>query len=86
MNDKTVLISGAGIAGPILAFWLKAAGFKPTLIELAPETDWKSATEDMKDLEIDNYLVEVIVAIAQNLRRLAKLVVRPPPAAALCAA
>ena len=26
-------------------------------------TDWKSATEDMKDLEIDNYLAEVLVAI-----------------------
>jgi poly(3-hydroxyalkanoate) synthetase len=26
-------------------------------------TDWKSATEDMKDLEIDNYLEEVNVAI-----------------------
>jgi polyhydroxyalkanoate depolymerase len=26
-------------------------------------TDWKSATYDMKDLEIDNYLAEVIVAI-----------------------
>jgi polyhydroxyalkanoate depolymerase len=26
-------------------------------------TDWKSATEDMKDLEIDNYLADVIVAI-----------------------
>jgi|ERR1019366_260301 len=26
-------------------------------------TDWKSATADMKDLEIDNYLEEVIVAI-----------------------
>ena len=26
-------------------------------------TDWKSASEDMKDLEIDNYLAEVIVAI-----------------------
>ena len=36
MNSKTVLISGAGIAGPTLAFWLKAAGFKPTLIERAP--------------------------------------------------
>ena len=33
---KTVLISGAGIAGPTLAFWLKAAGFEPTLIERAP--------------------------------------------------
>ena len=26
-------------------------------------TDWKSATADMKDLEIDNYLEEVVVAI-----------------------
>jgi len=26
-------------------------------------TDWKSATDDMKDLEIDNYLAEMIVAI-----------------------
>lgn len=26
-------------------------------------TDWKSATEDMKDLEIDNYLAEILVAI-----------------------
>jgi 2-polyprenyl-6-methoxyphenol hydroxylase-like FAD-dependent oxidoreductase len=33
---KSVLISGAGIAGPTLAFWLKAAGFSPTLIERAP--------------------------------------------------
>jgi 2-polyprenyl-6-methoxyphenol hydroxylase-like FAD-dependent oxidoreductase len=32
----TVLISGAGIAGPTLAFWLARAGFKPTLIECAP--------------------------------------------------
>jgi 2-polyprenyl-6-methoxyphenol hydroxylase-like FAD-dependent oxidoreductase len=32
---KTVLISGAGIAGPALAFWLKAAGFEPTLLERA---------------------------------------------------
>ena len=26
-------------------------------------TDWKSATEDMKDLEIDNYLAEIVVVI-----------------------
>jgi len=36
MNNKSVLISGAGIAGPTLAFWLKAGGFEPTLIEHAP--------------------------------------------------
>ena len=36
MTVQTVLISGAGIAGPTLAYWLKAAGFQPTLIERAP--------------------------------------------------
>ena len=35
MTAKTVLISGAGIGGPTLAFWLQAAGFEPTLIEHA---------------------------------------------------
>ncbi len=36
MDRKTILISGAGIAGPTLAFWLKAGGFEPTLVEEAP--------------------------------------------------
>ena len=36
MSNRTVLISGAGIAGPTLAFWLQGAGFMPTLIERAP--------------------------------------------------
>ena len=31
-----VAISGAGIAGPTLAFWLLEAGHQPTLIEAAP--------------------------------------------------
>jgi len=31
-----ILISGAGIAGPALAFWLQKAGFAPTIIERAP--------------------------------------------------
>ena len=36
MSKKTVLISGIGIGGPTLAFWLQAAGFEPTLIDYAP--------------------------------------------------
>ncbi|WP_246673867.1 FAD-dependent monooxygenase [Mesorhizobium sp. B2-7-3] len=36
MTTRTVLISGGGIAGPALAFWLNEAGFQPTLIERAP--------------------------------------------------
>jgi 2-polyprenyl-6-methoxyphenol hydroxylase-like FAD-dependent oxidoreductase len=31
-----ILISGAGIAGPTLAYWLARYGLKPTLIEVAP--------------------------------------------------
>ena len=32
----SVLISGIGIAGPTLAYWLSAHGLEPTLIERAP--------------------------------------------------
>ncbi|HEX6498046.1 MAG TPA: FAD-dependent monooxygenase [Micromonosporaceae bacterium] len=34
-RTKTVLISGAGIAGPALAFWLRRYGFEPTVVERA---------------------------------------------------
>lgn len=33
---NTVLISGASIAGPALAFWLRRYGFQPTVVERAP--------------------------------------------------
>ena len=36
MNRKSVLISGAGIAGPALAYWLRHRGFEPVLVERAP--------------------------------------------------
>ena len=32
-----VLISGAGIAGSTLAYWLVRYGFQPTIIEKAPQ-------------------------------------------------
>jgi 2-polyprenyl-6-methoxyphenol hydroxylase-like FAD-dependent oxidoreductase len=35
MNERTVLISGAGIAGPTLAYWLARRGFQPTVVERA---------------------------------------------------
>ena len=39
MNDtvlnNTVLISGASIAGPTLAYWLNRCGFRPTVVEKA---------------------------------------------------
>ncbi len=36
MVTQNVLISGAGIAGPTLAYWLDRAGLRPTLIEREP--------------------------------------------------
>lgn len=36
MPAKSILICGAGIAGPALAYWLNRYGFEPTLIERAP--------------------------------------------------
>jgi 2-polyprenyl-6-methoxyphenol hydroxylase-like FAD-dependent oxidoreductase len=35
MKNKTVLISGASIAGPALAYWLRRHGFTPTIVERA---------------------------------------------------
>jgi 2-polyprenyl-6-methoxyphenol hydroxylase-like FAD-dependent oxidoreductase len=36
MGNRTVLISGAGIGGPALAFWLRRRGFAPTVVEVTP--------------------------------------------------
>lgn len=36
-SPRSVLISGASIAGPALAFWLHRAGFAVTVVEKAPE-------------------------------------------------
>src|SRR4051812_47035662 len=33
---RTVLISGASVAGPITAFWLRRLGFTPTVVERTP--------------------------------------------------
>lgn len=37
MNNKNILISGAGIAGLTLAYWLKKYGFNPTVVEQSPK-------------------------------------------------
>jgi 2-polyprenyl-6-methoxyphenol hydroxylase-like FAD-dependent oxidoreductase len=36
VKENSVLISGAGIAGPAAAYWLRKAGFNPTVVERAP--------------------------------------------------
>ncbi|WP_438272772.1 FAD-dependent monooxygenase [Streptomyces sclerotialus] len=35
-HHGTVLISGASVAGPALAYWLARHGFRPTVVEVAP--------------------------------------------------
>ena len=36
LHARTVLISGVGVAGPALAWWLQHYGFVPTLVEQSP--------------------------------------------------
>ncbi len=36
MKNKNILISGASIGGPALAYWLARYGFQPTIVEQAP--------------------------------------------------
>jgi 2-polyprenyl-6-methoxyphenol hydroxylase-like FAD-dependent oxidoreductase len=36
MANRNILISGASVAGPALAFWLRRYGFNPTVVERAP--------------------------------------------------
>jgi 2-polyprenyl-6-methoxyphenol hydroxylase-like FAD-dependent oxidoreductase len=36
VENRTVLVSGASIAGPALAYWLRRFGFRPRVVEVAP--------------------------------------------------
>ena len=36
VQNRNILISGASVAGPALAFWLHRYGFRPTVVERAP--------------------------------------------------
>ncbi|MGH8966711.1 MAG: NAD(P)-binding protein [Actinomycetes bacterium] len=36
MRNRTALVSGAGIGGPALAYWLSRSGFEVTVVERAP--------------------------------------------------
>jgi len=37
VSTRKILISGCGIGGPALAFWLQRVGFEPTIVEHAPK-------------------------------------------------
>ncbi len=36
MKNRDILVSGASVAGPALAYWLSRYGFRPTMVERAP--------------------------------------------------
>jgi 2-polyprenyl-6-methoxyphenol hydroxylase-like FAD-dependent oxidoreductase len=46
--SRTVLISGASIAGPALAYWLRRHGMTPTVVEHAPELRPGGQTVDLR--------------------------------------
>jgi 2-polyprenyl-6-methoxyphenol hydroxylase-like FAD-dependent oxidoreductase len=61
MQNRTILISGASIAGPALAYWLHQYGFTPTVVERAPA------------LREGGYKVDIRGAAADVLRRMGLL-------------
>ncbi len=66
MHAKSVLVSGAGIAGPALVHWLNAAGFKTTIVERAPELRAGGYVIDFWGLGYD---IAERMGLANDLRR-----------------
>ncbi|MFF1648554.1 FAD-dependent monooxygenase [Streptomyces sp. NPDC058240] len=50
---QTVLISGGGIAGPVLAHWLHRHGFGPTVVERAPGPRPGGQAVDIRGVALD---------------------------------
>ncbi|MGO4103773.1 FAD-dependent monooxygenase [Leifsonia sp. YAF41] len=50
MNEYSVLISGAGIAGPALAHWLHRQGIRSTIVEQAPDLRLGGQAVDLRGL------------------------------------
>jgi 2-polyprenyl-6-methoxyphenol hydroxylase-like FAD-dependent oxidoreductase len=83
VQNKSVLISGIGIAGPTLAYWLGESGFRPTLIERAPRLrtggylidfwgrgyDVAERMELLSDLKSEGYDVEELRFVDARGRR-----------------
>src|SRR5689334_7763925 len=53
MKNQRVLISGASIAGPTLAFWLARYGFRPTVVERAPRLRQGGNGVDVREQAIE---------------------------------
>jgi 2-polyprenyl-6-methoxyphenol hydroxylase-like FAD-dependent oxidoreductase len=53
MSNPTVLNSGAGIAGPTLAYWLARHGFRPTVVERAAALRSSGSPVDVRGPAVD---------------------------------
>lgn len=53
MTQPTVLISGAGVAGPSLAFWLTRNGYRVIVVEIAPGIRPGGQTVDLRGAGAD---------------------------------
>ncbi|MFE6223952.1 FAD-dependent monooxygenase [Streptomyces sp. NPDC057854] len=52
-KNRTVLISGGGVAGPVLAHWLRRHGFEPTVVERAPAPRPGGQAVDVRGVALD---------------------------------
>ncbi|MCC3313991.1 FAD-dependent monooxygenase [Nocardia africana] len=53
MKNERILISGSGIAGQVLAYWLARHGFRPTVVERAPRLRTGGQGVDIRDQAIE---------------------------------
>jgi len=53
IKNKRVLISGASIAGPALAYWLQRYGFEVTIVEIAPASRIGGYKIDLRGKAVD---------------------------------
>ncbi|WP_103339012.1 FAD-dependent monooxygenase [Amycolatopsis sp. CA-126428] len=69
---KNILISGAGIAGPALAFWLHRHGFDVTVVERAPSLREGGYKVDIRGVAVDVVrrmgLLEQVHAASTDMR------------------
>ncbi|MFF3429509.1 FAD-dependent monooxygenase [Streptomyces sp. NPDC002602] len=74
---QTVLISGGGIAGPVLAHWLRRHGFAPTVVELAPGPRPGGQAVDIRGVALDvmarTGLLEQVRAVRTRMRGMSLL-------------
>lgn len=64
----TVLISGGGIAGPVLAYWLRRHGFSPTVVERAPGPRSGGQAVDVRGVALDVVERMGLLAAARDAR------------------